>query len=63
MPNDRWNDAIDHSEYENSSEEERADTVRAVKEALDDMHDGDYGIPAREFLAEVRQRHNLPELS
>lgn len=47
-------------EYENQADEERAATVQAVREALDDMRAGDTGIPAREAIAELRRKHNLP---
>jgi hypothetical protein len=52
----RWAD-------ENESDEERAATVQAVREALADMEAGDTGIPAREAVAELRRKHHLPELS
>ena len=56
-------EALSLWEVENQGEEERAATVQAVREALDDMKAGDTGIPAREYLADVRRRHNLPEPS
>jgi hypothetical protein len=40
---------------------ERQETVQALQEALDDMRNGDTGVPAREFLAEVRRKYDLPE--
>lgn len=46
-------------DVENSSEEDREATVQALREALDDMRAGDTGIPAREFLADFRRKHNL----
>ncbi len=49
-------------EVENESPHERASTVQAVREALDDMRAGDTGIPASEAIAEIRRKHNLPEL-
>jgi hypothetical protein len=45
---------------ENHTAIEHAASVEAVKEALDDMRAGDTGIPAREFLAGLRRRYNLP---
>src|SRR4051794_22671356 len=48
-------------EVENQGDDERAATVRAVREALDDMRARDAGVPARDHLAELRRRHNLPE--
>ena len=50
-------------ESENESPQERAATVRAVREALDDMRAGDTGITASEAIAEIRRRHSLPEPS
>jgi hypothetical protein len=50
-------------EVENQGENERTATVQAVREALDDMKAGDNGIPARDYLAEVRRRHGLPRQS
>ena len=47
---------------ENESPHERAVTVQAVREALDDMRAGDTGIPAREAVAAIRRKHGLPEL-
>ena len=49
-------------EHENQTDEERAATVHAVREALDDMRAGDTGIPARDAIAELRRKHRLPEL-
>jgi hypothetical protein len=37
-----------------------ADEVAAVKEALDDMANGDAGMPFDEFDREFRRRHQLP---
>lgn len=56
-------EALDLWESENQSPEERAATVHAVREALDDMRAGDTGIPARDAIGELRRKHNLPELS
>ena len=53
-------EALVHWEIENQTAEERAATVEAVREALEDMRAGDTGIPAREFLAEIRRKFNLP---
>ena len=47
-------------EVESQTDEERAATVQAVREALDDMQAGDTGMPAREFLAEVRSKYTVP---
>ena len=48
-------------EVENESPHERAATVKAVREALDDMRAGDTGIAAREAIVEIRRKHSLPE--
>jgi len=47
-------------DIENATEDERASTVEAVREALSNMRAGDTGIPAREFIADIRRRYNLP---
>jgi hypothetical protein len=36
-----------------------ADDVAAIQEAIDDMKNGDKGIPFEEFDREFRARHNL----
>ncbi len=53
-------EAIALWDVENAPDDERAATVEAVKEALADMRRGDRGIPAREFLAEMRRKYRLP---
>ena len=53
-------ECLDLWECENQTDADRADTVRAVREALDDMRAGDTGRPAREAVAELRRKHNLP---
>jgi hypothetical protein len=50
-------------DYENETDEERAATVQAVREALADMAAGDTGVPAREVISELRRKHNLTELA
>lgn len=45
---------------ENQSDAERAETVQALREALDDMRAGDSGRPAREVVDELRRNHQLP---
>jgi hypothetical protein len=50
-------------DLENAEEEEQAATVEAIREALDDMRAGDTGVPAREFVAEIRRKYNLPTSS
>lgn len=46
-------------EIENTPDEERAATVQAVREALEEMRAGDIGVPAEAFLAELRHKYNL----
>jgi len=53
-------EAIALWDIENAPEDERAATVEAVKEALADMRAGDTGVPARDFLAEMRCKYQLP---
>jgi hypothetical protein len=50
-------------EIQHSSGEERASTVEALRGALDDMRAGDAGIPARDFLTELRHKYHLPTRS
>lgn len=39
--------------------EEMEDDIAAVEEALDDLENGDQGIPLEEFDREIRARYNL----
>jgi hypothetical protein len=55
-------ECLDLWEVESESPHERAATVQAIREALDDMRAGDTGIAAREAIAEIRRKHSLPEL-
>ena len=48
-------------EYENESETEREETMEAIRRGLADVEAGRVR-PAREALAELRRKHNLPEL-
>jgi hypothetical protein len=41
------------------SDAELAASIAAVKQALDDMHNGDTGIPLEEFDREFRNRNGL----
>ena len=50
-------------DIENAPDEERAATIEAVREALLDMHAGDTGVSARDFVAETRRKYNLPVTS
>jgi hypothetical protein len=56
-------EAFDLWETLHPSDAERAATVEALKEALDDMRDGDTGIPARDFFTDLRSKYNLPARS
>jgi hypothetical protein len=53
-------EALVRWEHENHTAIEHAASVEAVREARDDMRAGDTGIPAREFLADLRLRYHLP---
>jgi hypothetical protein len=53
-------EALARWDYENQTDLERAASVEAVREALDEMRAGDTGIPARDFLAELRRKYHLP---
>lgn len=48
-------------EYENESDEEREETLDAIRRGFADVHAGRV-VPAREAVAELRRKHNLPEL-
>ena len=50
---------LDLWEYENSPQEEREETIRAIQRGLDDMHAG-RTRPFEEFDRELRRRHGLP---
>jgi predicted transcriptional regulator len=52
-------DALGLWEYENSSEEEREETLTAIREGLDDL-DAGRTRPAYEVLAALRQKYNIP---
>ena len=53
-------EALNVWEILHPSDTERAATVEALKEALEDMRAGDIGIPAREFFANLRSKYGLP---
>jgi hypothetical protein len=53
-------DALDQWRAENRSPEEIADEIAAVREALEDMAQGDVGVPLVDFDRAFRQRHGLP---
>ncbi len=52
-------EALARWEYENSPEEEKQETIRAIQRGLDDMYAG-RTRPIEEFDREFRQRHGLP---
>jgi predicted transcriptional regulator len=54
-------DALSLWEYENQTEQERDETLEAIRRGLADVEAGRVK-PAREAIAELRRRHNLPEL-
>jgi predicted transcriptional regulator len=48
-------------EYENASDEERQETLEAIRLGLADAEAGRV-LPARGAVAELRRKHQLPEL-
>ncbi len=54
-------EALDLCEYENASEDERENTIEAIRHGLDDVAAGRVK-PARGAVAELRRKYNLPEL-
>jgi predicted transcriptional regulator len=48
-------------EYENETDEERQETLEAIAQGLVDAEAG-RALPARQAVAELRRKHNLPEL-
>jgi len=55
-------EALELWEFQNPSEDEEQETVEAIRRGLADVEAGRV-VPAREALAELRRKHNLPELS
>lgn len=55
-------EALSRWEYENSSEEERAETLRAIQRGLDDMYAG-RTVDAFEFAERMRQKFQTPAKS
>jgi hypothetical protein len=49
-------------EHENQTGREREETLESIRRGLADVEAGRV-MPAREAIAEIRRRHNLPELS
>ena len=55
-------ECLDLWEYENSPEEERAETLRAIQQGLADVEAGRTRL-LEEFDREFRQKHDLPPRS
>jgi predicted transcriptional regulator len=55
-------EALSLWEYENSPEEEREETLEAIRRGFADIEAGRVR-PAREALEELRRKHKLPPLS
>ena len=53
-------DVLSLWEYENAPEEERAETLQAIRSGLDDMYAG-RTRDAEEALLEMCRKHGLPE--
>ena len=45
---------------EQPTPDELDQNVRAVQAALDDLENGDRGVPLEEAIREIRKKHNLP---
>lgn len=52
-------EALNRWEHENETDDEREETIRAIREGLDEMYAG-RGRPFEEFDREFRERHGLP---
>ncbi len=55
-------DALGLWDYENQGEEEREDTLQAIRRGFADIAAGRVR-PAREALEELRRKHKLPPLA
>src|SRR5439155_26265117 len=53
-------EALDEWREQHPESQELTDDVAAIKEALDDMANGDAGMPFDDFDREFRRRHQLP---
>jgi len=53
-------DALEIWEHENQTEQERDETLEAIRRGFADVEAGRVR-PAREAISELRRRHNLPE--
>jgi hypothetical protein len=49
-------------EHENESDEERQESLEAIRRGLADVEAGRV-MPAREAVAELRRKHHLPDLT
>ena len=54
-------DVIGLWDAETQPDSEREANVKAIRDALDEMHAGDTGIPADEFMAPIRGEYSLPD--
>jgi predicted transcriptional regulator len=52
-------DVLAQWDYETQSEEERQETLEAIRQGLKDVDEG-RSYPVEEVLAELRRKHNLP---
>jgi predicted transcriptional regulator len=52
-------DVLAQWDYETQSEEERQETIEAIRQGLKDADEG-RSYPADEVIAELRRKHNLP---
>jgi hypothetical protein len=52
-------EALDEWRFANRSEEDLAANIAAIREALDDMANGDVGVELAEFDRQFRLRHGL----
>jgi predicted transcriptional regulator len=55
-------EVLAHWDFENASEAERQETIEAIRRGFADVAAGRV-MPAREAVAELRRKHNLPDLS
>ena len=56
-------EALDEWRAAHRSPQHISEDLAAVQEALDDMADGDVGIPLAQFDEEFRRRHGIPATS
>jgi predicted transcriptional regulator len=52
-------DVLARWDYETQSEEERQETIEAIRQGLKDADEG-RTVPVEEVLAELRKKHKLP---